>query len=296
MRYYVNTRGVQKECDYRWYKIREDKLIIGEPELIKDINDKQLLDESSSLVLYRDKYKQLHLLLTYLPAPQRKSDYVGRKIVNNLLWIAEESETQLLLGVAVNYLEQFEKLSGFVDNIIKESPNSEGFSVNIQALKELTTTRKLTNSFKNQKAKLLISVNTPEKRKELATKLKNEGLSDLESRYLVIVTKYTDRDILEKTCVDYALSDLIDSEKWIELSKPLSNPYNILKDLFNKKKLLIVVSILALMPAVFMTLKSSDAPSKQTHLKTNPPISSPNQSKIETINPADDLSNLGTLK
>lgn len=133
MEIYVQSCGMAQNKGYRW--IKESQQIVETPDSIQEVEE-LIESEANSIVLAR-KQNKLLLLVTGLESSRK--DYRGRRILNSVAWITEDSsgEEEKLRAIAVNALQG--KLQGSIDKAItntvgkstkKSSKNESNLSVN----------------------------------------------------------------------------------------------------------------------------------------------------------------------
>jgi|GEM_PF-5341592 len=226
MEIYIQSCGKSLEQDYSWQKLSDDERAykIEPPKIMEWIN--RYVQKDAHSVFIGRKENKLILFISNLESSKR-SDYVGRKARNSILYIAKNQEEESLIRyLAASSLSDINVLISAIDKTIAFGDNESGFVVDHQKfykilgqdLSSLGTLR-TNNTCK-------IGKNSPELRSELANEILNNQLPQKDG-VLVVVTHYQDPKLFKETKVWRGLSALITENSWQKVSQQ-STPYTLI--------------------------------------------------------------------
>jgi hypothetical protein len=222
MTIYVQSRGESQDHDYCWLEVSKN----GEPEIIippglEKIRSGQLIDnQKPSLILARsDRY--LILLLAALES-QNRTDFVGRRIRNSVVWVEIDSpeNEQNLRKITIQALEG--NLASIVNQAVdSDSTSKYGFRVDYQELIKAVEGKSSKLDIQCNKVEhptLKLGGNNKHLKLDLASELKEYTLPTKEDsiQILIVVTTLKSQKGLEEQRVWRGLSSRIESEEWIE--------------------------------------------------------------------------------
>lgn len=225
MKIYVQSRGISQ--DYCW--LNENQEIEEEPDLVKKVQN-LIESEALSVVLARNS-DNLLLLVTGLKSSERK-DYRGRTISNSVAWIAQDTEENecILLAIAAHALR--DSLKKDIDSAVN-SGGEKGFKVSFEKIRELAVAPVEKQPLPWDKKKQEIKYASKENKEKLADELKAYCLPQHKSGLLVVVTGIQDKETLEKAGVWRGMSNLVTKDKEENQQSQLNqSPKNIFQWLF----------------------------------------------------------------
>lgn len=225
MKIYIQSCGVLPEDDYCWIEVSaSSQQRILQPPLLQHINN-LIQKEAPSIVLARHG-SELLLLISNLEASERV-DYVLRKARNSIMLVGQNTDESVLRTLAVRALREQAQLTKEIDRAVLESSNRTGFEVSFKAIHRLTE-KSISIQFPPDEIRK-IGRNTEKLRHQLADELTQHCLPQREGS-LVVVTRNKEESILKQAKVWRALSALIDTEDWQEVSEGIFsiNKYSLL--------------------------------------------------------------------
>lgn len=200
MQIYIQSRGIAQENDYKWLKLPDQTPEI--PQELHHISVENIDSQKYSLILAK-RNNQFILLVTGMQSRVERTDFMGRRIRNSVLWIGEDERK--IRSLVIQALQNREKLTQDVDQTI-ETSGEFGFSVQdklinldyldlIQLNEDNITSRKLGQNIEKLK-------------QEIALELETNCLSN-KSGLLILVTTLKNEESMKKTGVWRGLSDKI---------------------------------------------------------------------------------------
>lgn len=281
---YVQSRGVAQENGYCWLNIQEKKSLLEKPNLSVEFSDStrlkldDLIDtQKFSIVLVNSK-ETYYLYITGLKARKERADFMGRQVLNSLLWKAKvtDANESKIRSILVSALQG--KLEKKVDSVINPGGKYE-FKTDYNNLIKLTDQSLSPRSF-TQDNNWEINDNSIESREKLADELIEKSLPNREG-LLVLVTSIKSATALKETGVWRALSNRVEFE---ESGKEASLVIN--NSEAQKKKILlgVAISIILLIAITFSIIKTNTPPKPEPEVIPIPSTiqkNSPTTSKEE---------------
>lgn len=276
---YIQSRGFEQDCDYRWLQVDEEGLTQPQlPPIGLDVSN--LIDsETPSVVLERLPDERLLLLMTGLE-PAGRVDFLDRPIRIAVAWVGCSADEPVFRHLAVRALTEAEHNS-LTEQINQAIPlgGEYGFEVILPSLQRLVS-QDGAKAFTSSHPPTLtpkIGRNSPQLRHQLAQELQTCHLPT-QTGLLIVVTGIKKRESLEKAGVWRSLSMLVEGEDWEENTAPpsgwLPNQLGKSADLKNPLMwLIVIVSIISYWLAfVFKFLSSNEQamPENRRELNVNP--------------------------
>lgn len=238
---YVQSRGIAQENGYCWLNVLEKKVLFEKPNFVVTLANgnaiklDDLIDtQKYSLVLVRSN-QEYYLFITGLKARKERADFMGRQVLNSLLWIykATASNEEKIRSIVIKALEG--TIEGEVDQLINPGGEQE-FQIDYEKLKELSNQTQINhNQIKYTINK--IGNNCQNLRTKLAQELETITLPETEG-VLILITSIKSSSALKETGVWRGLSNRVESEEFEE--------YNLVKTPANqaqKKRIFLGLAI-----------------------------------------------------
>jgi hypothetical protein len=212
---YVQSRGISQDNDYRWLKIQKDRQVCENPQLLNEpINSVgkpvDFIDSQKfSLILARSR-QNLFLLVTGLKAREERTDFMGRKIRNSVIWLYHDDLENEQKIRAITVLGLRGELEAEVDRAISIG-GEYGFEVDFEEIKQIGDSIRVET---NNNADLVpkIGNNSEQLRQELALELETNCLPN-QNGLLVLVTSIKTASTLKQAKVWRGLSNRIAHDK-----------------------------------------------------------------------------------
>ncbi|MBE9166342.1 hypothetical protein IQ238_01925 [Pleurocapsales cyanobacterium LEGE 06147] len=253
---YVQSRGISQDNDYRWLKIQKDKQLCENPQLlIEPINSAgtkpvDLIDSQKFSLILARSHQNLLLLVTGLKTREERTDFMGRKIRNSVIWFYHDDpeNEQKIRAIAVLALRG--ELEAEVDRAINIE-GEYGFEVNFEKIRQISDSIVVET---NNNADLIpkIGNNSEQLRQELALELETNCLPK-QNGLLVLVTSIKTASTLKAAKVWRGLSNRVAYDKLT----PIQARYQL--DRQTQKKTLLILTAIAtvaiLVVVVILALK-----------------------------------------
>ncbi|BAZ43167.1 hypothetical protein NIES4102_01650 [Chondrocystis sp. NIES-4102] len=253
---YVQSRGIAQENGYCWLNVLENKILPEKPDFVVIANGNaikldDLIDtQKYSLVLVRSN-QEYYLFITGLKARKERADFMGRQVLNSLLWIykATASNEEKIRSIVIKALEG--TIEGEVDQLINPGGEQE-FQIDYERLRELSNQTQI-NHNKIKYTINKIGNNCQNLRTELAQELETITLPETEG-VLILITSIKSSSALKEIGVWRGLSNRVELTEFEE--------YNLVKTPANqaqKKRILLglaIALILVIAIAFFWVIKT----------------------------------------
>jgi len=218
---YVQSRGRERDYDYRWLQICEDGSTKRQiPPLSSQAID--LIDSDALSVLWERLESDKIILSIAGIEPDDRVDALGRQIRILIAWVGLNSDEPVLRSIAARVLNSKEQ-EFFIAEINEAVTfgGEEGFQVDLEKMSRLHRDDIYAVPKSNEKidpAKKYIAPNTEERKNELASELLQNSLPT-ETGVIVVVTGIIEREALSQARVWRGLSTLVETEdgNWEEL-------------------------------------------------------------------------------
>ncbi|MBE9129926.1 MULTISPECIES: hypothetical protein [unclassified Coleofasciculus] len=220
---YIQSRGFEQDCDYRWLQVCEGGST--QPQLPPiGLEVSNLIDsETPSVVLERLPDERLLLLVTGIE-PEGRVDFLDRPIRIAVAWVGYSADESVLRHLAVHALTEAEQNS-LTEQINQALPlgGEYGFEIILPSLQRLVS-QDDTKAFTSSQPPTLtpkIGRNSPQLRHQLAQELQTCHLPT-QTGILMVVTGIKKRESLEKAGVWRILSTLVEGDDWEEITAQAS--------------------------------------------------------------------------
>lgn len=220
---YVQSRGRERDYDYRWLQIGSDGSTKRQiPPLSGEAID--LIDSDALSVLWERLESDKIILLIAGIEPDDRVDVLGRQIRILIAWVGSNSDEPVLRSIAARVLNSKEQEFFIAEiNEAVRFGGEEGFQVDLEKMSRLHREDIYGEAVekRNDKidpAKKYIAPNTTERKNELASLLLQSSLPT-ETGAIIVVTGIIEREALSQARVWRGLSTMVETEDgdWEEL-------------------------------------------------------------------------------
>jgi len=255
---YIQSAGFSPDQDYTWITYEGGLYKQEKPDYLYEMNY-IVQSEAFSVVLACHK-KNIILLVTGLKTKDRK-DYHGRSIRNSIAWVSsyeEQKKFQLAAEIIIIDSITEKKIWDYIDDAVKDAGNTWGYEVDSQKLIDLLDKEKveiknnIPVTYEEIRKKYCknnrIAKNNPFRLKELACELiycDDKIFGNILKRNSSIIIAVTDKKSKDKFIeknVFRGLSNLVDSDDWIDLSQ-------------NKNNYILLILLLGIIIILFFVIK-----------------------------------------
>ncbi|WP_036484406.1 hypothetical protein [Myxosarcina sp. GI1] len=283
---YVQSRGISQENGYCWLDVQKNKISVKKPKLSvkfsNGINLKldDLIDTQKFSIVLVNSQKNYYLYITGLKARKERADFMGRQVLNSLLWIAKitDKNEQKIRSIVIKALRG--SLRDEIDKIINPGGEYE-FQIDYEKLIQLPDLNILkTNQVTENKWK--INNNSVDSQKDLADELTNKALPNKEG-LSILLTSIKSAFALKELDVWRALSNRVESE---ESEKDEDNSIAVINRQAQKKTVVLgMVIVLILVIAIAAIIRLAHPKQSQPQINLSPKIeksiSSPSQNPFQ---------------
>ena len=255
MKTYIQSRGKSQDHDYTWLEVAksEEQNSLIPPEL-KDIRPGDIIDSQKPSIILAHNKSKIVLLVTALRTRDERTDLVGRRIRNSVVWIATKGGDKELLFRKLTIAALRGNLESAIDKAVDSDHNSPyGFRVSydeLQAIKERVDEEQedCANGIASTGHK--VGGDNIKLKEELIEELREHPLPSAsdDTQILVAVTTMKSEKGLKEQNVWRGLSRRIKSEDWIEYKPSDCNESGSKKN--NQKSTTRVVLFLILLAGV----------------------------------------------